>query len=402
MGIQTQKDALKGGMCIVSPLYHPSLGGLGRQAQLLTERIAREGLPVFVIARRMKGMPDADFAPDVKVYRAWSAKPFLHNFEQVSMLNILISLTFAISCAILLIRYRKKYHIVHFHGASLPLFVNLPLLKIMGKRVVAKIAAAGVGTEAGSLRGRHFGLGNSIIRELQMVDSFVATTAEIKEGLLRDGFPEEKIRRITNFIDMSEFRPVPGSEKEKLRNALGLGDHPTVIFSGRFIERKGVTFLLDAWRDIAVTFPNARLILLGSGPLLDEMRRKALQLEIADAVQFRGHVHEIADFLRAADIFVLPSLQEGMPNSLLEAMACGLPPVATRIGGVVDIIRNGENGVLVEAGDGKALTAGLRRLLADKKFTDDIAENALRTIQDMFSLDSIISQYLELYQKMLA
>ncbi len=347
-------------------------------------------------------MPDADFAPDVKVYRAWSVRPFCHNFEQVSVLNIFISLTFAISCAILLLRHRKKYRIVHFHGASLPLFVNLPLVKIMGKKVIAKVAAAGVGTEAGSLRDRYFGIGSIFIRELQMVDSFVATTAEIREGLLQDGFPEERIHRITNFVDVSVFRPVPASEKIKLRNALGMGDHPTLVFSGRFIERKGVTFLLDAWRDIANTFPDARLILFGSGPLLDEMKRKAIRLKITDAVQFRGHVHAVARFLQAADCFVLPSLQEGMPNSLLEAMACGLPPVATRIGGVEDIIQDGENGVLVNAGDSKALAEGLSRLLAVRNRRDTIAGNALRTIQDTFSLDSIIPKYLELYEKVLS
>ncbi len=377
------------------------MGGLGRQAQLLTERLAREGLSVFVIARRMKGLPSAEFAPDVRVFRAWSIRPVIHNFEQVSILNILISLTFAISCAILLIRHRKKYHIVHFHGASLPLFVNLPLLKIMGKRVVAKVAAAGVGTEAGSLRGRYFGIGSIIIRELQMVDFFVATTAEIREGLLRDGFPEVKILRITNFIDRQMFCAVPVEEKRKLRERIGLGDHPTVVFSGRFIERKGITFLLDAWHDITGMFPDARLILLGNGPLLEKMKRKALRLGIAHVVQFMGHVGEIAGILQASDIFVLPSLQEGMPNSLLEAMACGLPPVAARIGGAVDVIRDGVNGVLVNAGDRDALAEGLGRLLADRSRRETIAINAVGTIRDKFSLDAIVPFYLGLYKKVL-
>jgi len=113
-------------VCVVSPLYHPSLGGLGRQAQLLTERLSAEGVDIFVIARRMTDMPPARFSPGVRVYRAWSVKPHTHTYENVNPLNILISLTFSLSCMFLLFRKRKEYDIVHFHGTSLPLFISLP------------------------------------------------------------------------------------------------------------------------------------------------------------------------------------------------------------------------------------------------------------------------------------
>lgn len=399
MGVRAGKEELKIRLCVVSPLYHPSLGGLGRQAQLLTEALADWGVKVIVIARYMTAIPKAVFSRKVCVYRAWSLMPNIHNFERVSLRNVIISFTFSISCAVLLIVNRKKFDVVHFHGSSLPLFANIFLLKIMGKKVIAKVAAAGVGTEAGSLKGRYFGMGNLIIKELRMVDAFVATTSEIKNGLLRDGFLEERIHQITNFIDLSIFSPATTGEKRKLRTHLGLGNYPTVLFSGRFIWRKGVDFLLEAWRDVARLFPEARLLFLGDGPLLYEMRKKALLFEIGQTIQFQGHVNEIADFLQSSDIFVLSSLQEGMPNSLLEAMACGLPPVATRIGGVVDIIRDGDNGVLVEAGNSKALAEGIEKLLMDRRLANNIAGNAYRTIRDTYSLGYIVPRYIELYRK---
>jgi glycosyltransferase involved in cell wall biosynthesis len=311
-------------------------------------------------------------------------------------------LTFSLSCALLLIRKRKEYDIVHFHGASLPLFLNILFLKFLGKKVIVKVASANLGIEAGSLRGRYFGLGDFFIRLLKSVDAFVATTGEIEKGLSNDGFPGEKINRIPNFIDFSVFGPAPPDAKEKLKEKLGLGKGPCVIFSGRFIERKGIDVLLGAWKIVADNAAQRRLILLGDGPLLGEMKTLAKRLGIIDSIDFHGHVHDVPDFLRASDIFVLSSLQEGMPNSLLEAMACGLPPVATRIGGVVDIIRDGENGVLAGAGDIRALAEGLMSLLTDEKFAGTIAGNAVRTIQDIFSLDSLIPQYLELYEKVRA
>ena len=388
-------------LCVVAPLYHPSLGGLGRQAQLLTERLAGEGIQIFVIARRMKGMPPAEFNAKVKVYRAWSIKPYIHTFEKVKLGNILISLTFSVSCAFLLIRRRKEYDIVHFHGASLPLIFNISLLKLLRKKAIAKVAAANVGTEAGSLKGRYFGLGMFFIKLLGMVDAFIATTGEIEMGLLGDGFPAEKINRIPNFIDFTVFGPATADEKEHLKKKLGLGEYPQVVFSGRFIERKGISFLLRAWKIIVDRASHARLILLGDGPLLENMKTLAKNLGITDSVDFRGHVRDIQDYLRAADIFILPSLQEGMPNSLLEAMACGIAPVGTRIGGVVDLVNHGANGILVEPGDVDSLADGMLKLLKDEHFTNAIAQRAGETIRDSYHLDTIAPKYRELYMRLM-
>lgn len=390
-------------VCVISPLYHPSLGGLGRQAQLLTERLAEKGVRLFVIARRMRGMPPAVFSRNVKVYRAWSIKPYLYNFEKVGGLNILVSLTFSVSCAFLLFWKRKEYDIVHFHGASLPLFINLPLLKIMKKKVVAKIASARLGIEPGSLKGRYYGLGNLIIKLLRKADVFIATTGEIEEGLLQEGFPKPKINRIPNFVDFRLFAPASLDLKNKIKAELGFGNTAVVTFSGgQFIPCKGLNFLIEAWRDVINVFSDARLLLLGNGPTMEDMKKLAMTLGIADSVEFCGRVSQITDYLHATDVFVLPSLQEGMPNALLEAMACGLPVVATRIGGVVDIVKDGENGILVEAGDSKSLARGIIRLLNDREFAGHIASNAFQTIKNFYSLDSIAPKYVELYKRLKA
>ena len=128
---------------------------------------------------------------------------------------------------------------------------------------------------------------------------------------------------------------------------------------------------------------------------------KADEFGIADKVTFVGWVDDVSDYLRTADIFVLPSLQEGLPNSLLEAMACGLPVVATRIGGVVDIVKDGENGILVEPGDPKGMAEGIVRLFKDQEFARKIARNAFQTIKNSYSIDSIVPRYIELYRQLL-
>jgi len=389
-------------LCVVSPLYHSSLGGLGRQAKLLTERLAKEeDIELFVIARRMKGMPPDDFSPEVKVLRAWSIKPYKHTYESFSITNLLISLTFTLSCAFFLIKLRRQYDIVHFHGASLPLFINYPLLRFMKKRVIAKVAAANIGTELGSMKGRYLGIGDMIIKCLQGIDVIVAISEEIKRGLMRDGFEEKQILRISNFIDTRVFKRFSEEEQKIKKQRLLVKDRICVIFSGRFIERKGVDYLLKAWK-IVSNESNAVLFLLGEGPLLENMKQLADKLSITDSIIFKGHVSNIVDYLNAGDIFVLPSLQEGMPTALLESMACGLPPVAPRIGGVEDIIEDGYNGILVKPGDADDLANGIISLIEDEELRKRISENAYRTINENYRLESVVPKYIKLYKELLS
>ena len=384
-------------VCVVSALYHPSLGGLGRQAMLLTERLRKEGVELFVVSRTMEGMPPAEFSPDVEVIRVPCLFPKIHVFEEVSFRHILLSLSYSAGIAAALVRRRRRYDIVHFHGASIPLFVSLPFPKIMGKKVVAKVAAANLGTEAGSLSGRYWFAGDLLARMMRGVDAFIAISDEIREGLLRDGIGPERIHRIANFVDPETFRPPAPGEKERLKADLGYAGRRLVLFSGRLVPRKGVEHLLDAWREASPRYPEARLLILGDGPLREPLEEAAGRLGLSSTVRFGGRVDNVPALLRAADLFVLPSLQEGLSNSLLEAMASGLPAAASRIGGVVDVAEDGRTALLVPPGDGKALAGALADLLDDGALRERLGAAALETIRESYGLESRVRLYRDLY-----
>jgi len=388
-------------VCVVSPLYHPNLGGLGRQAQLLTERLRKAGVELFVIARKMEVDDGVSFSPDVEVIRVPSLFPQWHILEEISLKNVLISLVFSLGCLRTLVRRRKRYDIVHFHGASLPLIMALPFLIWMEKKVVAKVAAANLGTEAGSLSGRYWFLGTLLARLLRRADAFVSISEEIRQGLRADGVAPERIHRIDNFIDTSIFYPPGPGDKDHLKEALGYRGKLLVLYSGRLVPRKGVEYLLKAWKGLTTEHPDARLLLLGDGPLQGSLTEMAEDLGITDTVRFAGRVGDVPRYLRAADLFVLPSVQEGMPNSMLEAMACRLPAVATRIGGVVDVV--GEQGYawLVEPGRWESLREGMDKMLTEKDLRDRLSVTALDTIREKYSLESRVSRYLRLYQNCL-
>ena len=384
-------------VCVVSALYHPNLGGLGRQAMMLSERLREEGVDLFVISRKMRLPGKAAFSPNVEVIRVYAPFPGTQILEEKSLKNLLISVSFSIGCLARLVSRRKTYEIVHFHGASIPLILSLPFLKIMGKKVVAKVAAANLGTEAGSLTGKYGPLGTVLTRMMKRVDAFVAISDEIREGLIRDGVVPERIHRISNFIDPKMFRPPAPGEKERLKEMLGYAARTLVLFAGRLVERKGVVHLLESWREVSREFPDARLLILGEGPLKETLQENAARLGITTTARFAGRVDNVAEHLRAADLFVLPSLQEGMANSLLEAMASGVPVVATRIGGVTDVVEQGRTAIVVSPGETADLARGIRTLLAVPAHARELASRALETMRESFGLDSRVKRYMCLY-----
>jgi glycosyltransferase involved in cell wall biosynthesis len=126
-----------------------------------------------------------------------------------------------------------------------------------------------------------------------------------------------------------------------------------------------------------------------------------VKLDIADNVHFIGQVANVDEFYQLSDIFVLPSYAEGMPNALLEAMACGLPVIASRIGGVVDVVEEGKTGILFESGNVAELSSALKRLLEDGALRRKLGAEARKTIIEKFSIDKVVYEYIGLYKKLL-
>src|SRR4030042_718215 len=129
-------------LCIVSPLFHPDLGGVGRQAVFLTNKLREKGLDLFVISRMMKNTPEFQPPLNIDIFYMPALMPHVHILEEKSFFNLWISLSFSLMLVFKLFRMRKKYNIVHFHGASIPLIICLPLLKLLRKKVIAKVLAS--------------------------------------------------------------------------------------------------------------------------------------------------------------------------------------------------------------------------------------------------------------------
>jgi glycosyltransferase involved in cell wall biosynthesis len=170
------------------------------------------------------------------------------------------------------------------------------------------------------------------------------------------------------------------------------------VYAGRLVDGKGLDLLLEAVKLIMDKDKTVYLLLLGEGPIKTRLEDKASSLGISDGICFKGNVSNVYEYMNASDIFVFPSLSEGMPNALLEAMACRLPVIASRIGGVVDIVKDGKSGLLFKPGDISGLESAMVRLLKDDKLRQRLGAEARKTIVEGFSIDRVAEEYIKLYK----
>ncbi len=220
----------------------------------------------------------------------------------------------------------------------------------------------------------------------------VVLSSRIKGYLTCHGFDLPDMQLIPNGVDITHLRPKRTGD---INN-----ECMQVICVSRLSYEKGIDVLLQAWRLVYQQMPQARLIIVGDGPLQPQLECMAQALGIADTVEFTGLQRDILAQLQRAGLAVLPSRREGMPNAVLEAMACGLPCVSTRVSGSEDIIQDGVNGLLVESEDYQAMAAALLTLLRDPVLIQEYGKAARETVEKHYAFDLIMDRYIELYSDM--
>lgn len=159
-----------------------------------------------------------------------------------------------------------------------------------------------------------------------------------------------------------------------------------VVFVGRLVQAKGIDILLDALAKIEPHQTVKNAIIVGDGPLISSLRKKAVSLRISHMVTFLGERHDVSQLLQMSRVFVLPSRWEGTPSALLEAMATGLPVVASAVGGITQVIDNGIDGLLVPPEDAQFLGSAIEKALSDKQLAHKLSKNARKKVEQKFSI----------------
>lgn len=205
-----------------------------------------------------------------------------------------------------------------------------------------------------------------------------------------------KVVTVLNGIDGSNFSVTV--DKQKKRRELGItGEGPVIGLGVRLSEEKGVAYLLRAMPEIIKRYPNINLVIAGKGASEKDLKREAADLGVEKNTLFIGPRLDMPEVLKILDLYVLPSLREGLPTILLEAMAAGCPIVATDVGGNHMAITHGESGSLVESKNPGALAAEIVRVLGDEQLRNSYARRGLELFRSKFTAQEMTAQYEKLY-----
>ena len=355
--------------------FFPAVGGTENQARLLCESLIQKGVDVQVLTRHVRGLPVEESVGAVPVYRS----------IRVINRGKLFGISYFLSCLYFLLRHHGKYDIIHCHILSGFHSLAAVLMKcVCGKKVIIKVSSTGFLSNFIELKSSLFG--SFMLRFLRHADRLVVLCSQAFAEASAQGFADTKIAVIPNGVDAVRFKPRQSQGVQRKR----------IVYVGSLAAAKGVDILLDALYSLRQEQPEIALEIFGSGPAENQLKEKSATLGLADAVRFYGTVADIEQQLDTSCIVVQPSLSEGMSNVILEAMAAGLPVVATRTGAAPDMIQDAVNGLLVDVGSAEQIHNAIVRLLADEDFAHRIGMQARASIESMYAIDIVAGHYLSL------
>lgn len=367
---------MKPRVLMIISFFYPHLGGSEQQALRLAEQLIQRGIQVSVLTRKFKGLSVHEVVRGVPVYRAIRTLSWGKWF----------AVTYMFSVFWFLLRRRNTYDIIHCHLLQgFHSIIAIMVKALLRKNVIIKVGATGPLSDFVMIK--NVFLGEFLLKKITAVDKLITVCSSSTAEALQEGFTSRQIVQIPNGVDTNHFKQFSPSLNQK-----------DITFIGRLDHMKGVQVLLEAFKTLKEDSVTAYLNIIGDGPDRGKLKSHAVESGIADSISFCGELAEIKPYLEKSALFVLPSLSEGLSNVLLEAMACGLPIIATRVGGNTDLIQDGVNGMLVEPGNSDQLYQTMKKVLIDKDLAKKLGRAARKTVEEKFSLQSVTDHYIRLYQ----
>jgi len=235
----------------------------------------------------------------------------------------------------------------------------------------------------------------------QFADIIVANSEAVRQDAIsQERLPPERVIVIHNGVDVARF---PASPTDGVRQQIDAAPGATVVaMVANFIAYKGHHSFLSAWRSVLAAHPNAVAVLVGDGPLREQIEKLGEQLDVAESLRFLGNRSDVPQLLSGVDLVVHPSEQEGFCNAILEAMAAGRAVIATRVGGNVEAVVDGETGLLVPPNDPDALAAAIQLMLARPDLRTEFGRAGRRRVSSSLGIERMTGAYELLYRDLVA
>ena len=362
---------------------YPPLGGGGSNAcKYILEEFANRNLDVDLVTSSPSNIFETGkLGSSVNIYKLPVNKKNIHYWTQ----REIITYTWKAHKLIKNLMEEKKYDICHaFFGVPCGAIAYLFRKELP---YIISLRGSDVPGFNDRFEFQYFFLRPLIKKVWTEAAAIAANSQGLKELALKTS-PSQEINVIYNGIDVSEFYP----DFNKIDN-----NELRIVCVSRLIERKGIRYLINAIGKLK--YNNIKLIIVGEGNQEEELRKLAIELKISDSVDFKGYINHdrISDIYKRCDIFILPSLNEGMSNALLEAMGTGLPVIATDTGGTHELIDG--NGIIVPMGDSNAIAEAIRGLMDDPETRMRMGMRS-REIAKGMGWSAVSEAYLKLYEEL--
>jgi len=369
---------------MLTPNFHPHVGGAEKQALELSKALLAQGAGVLVLTRGRPGLPAKDEAFGVPIRR-------LGTFGG----PLLDSVVFLLKSFFWLMTHEGEYDAVHVHLAGSPALGAALAARLLKKRVVVKIGGGrGIGEIAVSAT---TGPGRLKLRLLKRLrPQFACVAQDLLDELREHGLGEGALV-VPNGVDLAAYRPPSLEEKTALRKDLckpGL----LFLYVGRLAPEKRLDPFLGSFAEaLREAKTVATFLMAGSGPEEGRLRERIRALGLEGRARVLEPRHDIAELYAAADVFVLPSVSEGLSNALLEAMAAGLAVLASRVGGTREAVAEGTTGLLYDPNDPVDEKKQLVRLLSEPGLIFRLGREGRAVAEARYSIVRTAQRYLELY-----
>jgi glycosyltransferase involved in cell wall biosynthesis len=289
---------------------------------------------------------------------------------------------------------RERFDLIHTNGYFADI-ISIPVARILGIPIIS--TCHGFITNDVKLHIYSF----LDRKALLFANKIIAVSDEIKNGLVKVGINKSIIKVVQNSVDTYNDPVLSNCNRKQIRTMLNLIENEIVVgYVGRLSEEKGLRFLIEAIALLNEANIPSRLLLIGEGALRSQLERYTEEKYLKKQILFTGFQNQIDKWLPAIDVFVLPSMTEGTPIALLEAMAHGLPAVASSVGGIPSIIRSGQNGILTQPGNPNEIAKAICDLYKNEHLRLNLGNAAKITIREKFNVTdwarTIESEYFKL------
>ena len=377
---------------MIIPTFYPVIGGTQSQVRRLAQRLIAYGQPVHVLTSQHSqfhpdGLPPEDVIDGIPVRRVYS--------RGVGKFG---SLLYMLGGWWYLMRHSRR-GIYHANAVGAAGWLAVAARYLLGGRCLVKMRLGCHGYEENYASGIARW---QLVTLLRLADRVQVVSSELERMVGNMGVQVDRVVRIPNAVDTAVYCPASVEEKTAMRTRLGLPLHNTILlWVGRLDPIKGLDVLLRAWALLKQHMrETALLVLVGDGPERDKLLALMKRLGVAETVRMVGAQGSVREYYWAADIFVLPSRSEGLSGALVEAMACGLPVIASNVGGALDVIQEGKNGTLFGLEDCKQLAQELATMIAMPVRWAEMGAQARETVKAYAELDVVVQQLHDLYRQL--